>query len=33
LDWATTYRLDEGAEIFTALMNGQTTPIKALLRP
>ena len=33
LSWATTYPLDEGAEIFTALMNGQSTPIKALLKP
>lgn len=33
LSWATTYSLDEGATIFTALMNGQSTPIKALLAP
>ncbi len=33
LDWATTYPLDEGAAVFTALMNGATTPVKALLRP
>jgi threonine dehydrogenase-like Zn-dependent dehydrogenase len=33
LTWTTTYPLAEGAEIFTALMNGQTTPIKALLQP
>lgn len=33
LSWFTTYPLEEGAKIFTALMNGQTTPIKALLRP
>ena len=33
LSWWTTYELDEGATIFNALMNGQTTPIKALLRP
>jgi threonine dehydrogenase-like Zn-dependent dehydrogenase len=33
LSWSTTYSLDQGAEIFTALMNGQTTPIKALLQP
>ncbi|HVA54139.1 MAG TPA: alcohol dehydrogenase catalytic domain-containing protein [Acidimicrobiales bacterium] len=33
LSWWTTYGLDEGATIFNALMNGQTTPIKALLRP
>jgi 2-desacetyl-2-hydroxyethyl bacteriochlorophyllide A dehydrogenase len=33
LTWTTTYPLAEGAEIFTALMNGRTTPMKALLRP
>ncbi|MGD0853552.1 MAG: alcohol dehydrogenase catalytic domain-containing protein [Acidimicrobiales bacterium] len=33
LSWSTTYPLDQGAEIFTALMNGETTPIKALLQP
>jgi threonine dehydrogenase-like Zn-dependent dehydrogenase len=33
LSWSTTYPLDEGVEIFTSLMNGETTPIKALLRP
>jgi len=33
LSWFTTYPLTQGAEIFTALMNGQTTPIKALLQP
>jgi threonine dehydrogenase-like Zn-dependent dehydrogenase len=33
LSWATTYPLAEGAEIFTALMGGLTTPIKALLEP
>jgi threonine dehydrogenase-like Zn-dependent dehydrogenase len=33
LTWSTTYPLSEGAEIFTALMNGQTTPMKALLQP
>lgn len=33
LSWSATYPLDEGAEIFTALMNGQSTPIKALLQP
>jgi threonine dehydrogenase-like Zn-dependent dehydrogenase len=33
LSWSTTYPLDEGAEIFTALMNGESTPIKALLKP
>jgi threonine dehydrogenase-like Zn-dependent dehydrogenase len=33
LSWSTTYPLDEGAQIFTALMNGDSTPIKALLKP
>jgi threonine dehydrogenase-like Zn-dependent dehydrogenase len=33
LSWSTTYPLDEGAEVFTALMNGESTPIKALLKP
>jgi threonine dehydrogenase-like Zn-dependent dehydrogenase len=33
LSWSTTYPLSEGAEVFNALMGGQTTPIKALLRP
>lgn len=33
LSWSTTYPLSEGVEIFNALMGGQTTPIKALLRP
>ena len=33
LSWSTTYPLSEGAEIFNALMSGQTTPIKALLQP
>ena len=33
LSWSTTYPLSEGADIFNALMGGQTTPIKALLRP
>jgi threonine dehydrogenase-like Zn-dependent dehydrogenase len=33
LSWSTTYPLDEGAKIFTALMNGESTPIKALLKP
>ena len=33
LSWTTTYPLDEGAEIFTALMDGQSTPVKALLAP
>lgn len=33
LGWSTTYPLEEGAAIFAALMSGQSTPIKALLRP
>jgi threonine dehydrogenase-like Zn-dependent dehydrogenase len=33
LSWTTTYPLDQGASIFTALMNGQSSPIKALLQP
>lgn len=33
LSWSTTYPLSQGTEIFNALMSGQTTPIKALLRP
>jgi threonine dehydrogenase-like Zn-dependent dehydrogenase len=33
LNWSTTFPLSEGAEIFLALMNGQTTPVKALLQP
>jgi 2-desacetyl-2-hydroxyethyl bacteriochlorophyllide A dehydrogenase len=33
LSWSTTYPLSQGAEIFNALMGGQTTPIKALLQP
>jgi threonine dehydrogenase-like Zn-dependent dehydrogenase len=33
LSWTTTYPLDEGATVFTALMNGDSTPIKALLKP
>lgn len=33
LSWSTTYPLEQGAEIFLALMNGQTSPIKALLQP
>jgi threonine dehydrogenase-like Zn-dependent dehydrogenase len=33
LSWTTTYPLDEGAVIFTALMKGQSTPAKALLAP
>jgi threonine dehydrogenase-like Zn-dependent dehydrogenase len=33
LNWTTTYPLSQGAKIFLALMNGQTTPVKALLQP
>lgn len=33
LSWSTTYPLDRGVEIFTSLMHGETTPIKALLQP
>ncbi len=33
LSWSTTYPLDDGAKIFTELMNGASTPIKALLKP
>jgi threonine dehydrogenase-like Zn-dependent dehydrogenase len=33
LGWTTTYPLVEGAEVFTALMNGSMEPIKALLLP
>jgi threonine dehydrogenase-like Zn-dependent dehydrogenase len=33
LSWTTTYPLEQGAEIFTALMNGQSSPVKALLQP
>jgi len=33
LSWFTTYPLESGAEIFYALMNGQSTPVKALLQP
>jgi threonine dehydrogenase-like Zn-dependent dehydrogenase len=33
LTWSTTYPLSQGADIFLALMNGKTTPIKALLQP
>ncbi|MFI6394198.1 zinc-binding dehydrogenase [Nonomuraea sp. NPDC050540] len=31
LGWVATYPIGEGAEIFTTLMNGRTTPVKALL--
>jgi hypothetical protein len=33
LSWSTTYPLSQGSQIFNALMGGQTTPVKALLRP
>ena len=33
LSSSTTYPLNQGAEVFNALMAGQATPIKALLRP
>ncbi|MBN6054120.1 alcohol dehydrogenase catalytic domain-containing protein, partial [Nonomuraea sp. RK-328] len=33
LSWVDTFPLDEGAEVFTALMNGRATPVKALLAP
>lgn len=33
LSWSATYPLEEGADIFYALMRGQSTPAKALLRP
>jgi threonine dehydrogenase-like Zn-dependent dehydrogenase len=33
LSWATGYPLTAGAEIFTALMNGEPHPVKALLLP
>ena len=33
LSWSTTYPLSDGAAIFTALMKGQATPVKALLAP
>lgn len=33
LDWATTFPLDQGAGIFTELMNGRSDVLKALLRP
>ncbi|MHB1087260.1 MAG: alcohol dehydrogenase catalytic domain-containing protein [Acidimicrobiales bacterium] len=33
LSWSTTFPLSEGADIFNALMAGQSLPIKALLRP
>jgi threonine dehydrogenase-like Zn-dependent dehydrogenase len=33
LSWATGYPLDAGAEIFTSLLDGASSPVKALLRP
>jgi len=33
LSWTTTYPLEQGAAVFTALMNGHSSPIKALLQP
>ncbi|WP_436700761.1 zinc-dependent alcohol dehydrogenase [Nocardioides sp. BYT-33-1] len=33
LDWATTFPLTEGAEVFTSLMSGVTATTKALLMP
>ncbi|MFG1710927.1 zinc-binding dehydrogenase [Nonomuraea sp. M3C6] len=33
LSWVGSFPLAEGAEIFTALMNGRATPVKALLTP
>jgi threonine dehydrogenase-like Zn-dependent dehydrogenase len=33
LSWATGYPLTAGAEIFTALMNGEPNPVKAVLKP
>ncbi|MDP9864469.1 MULTISPECIES: zinc-binding dehydrogenase [Streptosporangium] len=33
LSWVDTFPLAEGVEIFTALMNGRATPVKALLAP
>ncbi len=33
LSWSSTFPLSEGADVFNALMGGQSTPIKALLRP
>ncbi|MGV9309393.1 zinc-dependent alcohol dehydrogenase [Nonomuraea sp. NPDC003727] len=33
LGWVDTFPLSEGAEVFTALMNGATVPVKALLTP
>ncbi|MEV0384284.1 alcohol dehydrogenase catalytic domain-containing protein [Nonomuraea sp. NPDC050643] len=33
LSWVETFPLDEGADLFTTLMNGRATPVKALLSP
>ncbi|MGH3733895.1 MAG: alcohol dehydrogenase catalytic domain-containing protein [Acidimicrobiales bacterium] len=33
LSWSATFALDDGADIFTELMHGRVTPVKALLRP
>lgn len=33
LSWSTTYPFDQGSEIFTSLMNGETFPVKAILEP
>ncbi|MEV0632168.1 alcohol dehydrogenase catalytic domain-containing protein [Nonomuraea wenchangensis] len=33
LSWVETFPLAEGAAVFTALMNGRSTPVKALLTP
>jgi threonine dehydrogenase-like Zn-dependent dehydrogenase len=33
LSWTTTYPLEEGASVFTDLMRGRSTPVKALLQP
>ncbi|MFI6173967.1 hypothetical protein ACIA8R_00315 [Nonomuraea sp. NPDC051191] len=33
VSWVRTCPLADGAELFTALMNGRDTPVKALLSP
>jgi len=33
LDWATSFELDEGVQVFTELMNGRQDVVKALLHP
>lgn len=33
LTWSSTFPLTQGADVFLSLMNGATTPIKALLQP